>query len=313
MSVRRSGFTLIELLVVIAIIAVLIGLLLPAVQKVREAAARIKCANNLKQLGLGLHNYHDANSRFPVGQKRAILGQYDQNAEQGTWAFWLLPYIEQGNLYGKCDLTRGFYATSWAGHPNAIFKDTRIDVYVCPSDPASGTKSIAVVTADSHYRGSYVGNNGIGPMIEAWNTDAPPKRQAGVLYIDSRLDINSITDGTSNTVFVSEVVVLPGTDFRGMYTIPDGAYFQANNPPNSKIPDNGRNDGCISTTFAPCTATYTVAGPRSIIHSARSKHNDGVNTLLCDGSVRFVTNSVTQATWQAASSPSGGEVLGSDW
>jgi prepilin-type processing-associated H-X9-DG protein len=203
-------------------------------------------------------------------------------------------------------------------HPNAIWMDTRIELLLCPADPGAGTRvtpatnAVGVLT-QAQVRGNYVANNGIGPMVEAWRTDMPINRPGGVFYIDSRTKIEGITDGTSNTVLVSEVVNVIGPDFRGQYATTDGTYFHANNPPNSSQPDWGRDDGCFSTTAEPCVKTWTVLTPRRMIYSARSKHSGGVNAVLGDGSVRFVQNTISQQTWQAASSPNGGEVLGSDW
>src|SRR5688500_2928911 len=165
---HRAGFTLIELLVVIAIIAILIGLLLPAVQKVREAAARLKCTNNLKQIGIGLHNYHDQNGKLPPGHTGHRLPIGSMTGGGGaTWVFWFLPYIELENLYRKADLKNyHFEPASWVGHPNAVIKDTHQPLFVCPSDSAAGTMLMVngPFTAP-HIRGSYVANNGIGPNI----------------------------------------------------------------------------------------------------------------------------------------------------
>src|SRR6184192_3272219 len=129
---RRKAFTLIELLVVIAIIAVLVGLLLPAVQKVREAANRMSCQNNLKQIGLALHNYHDVNGRLPAGSLWIDPG-YDAAAAESTWITWIFPFIEQDNLYKTANFNRGFGQGS-TNHPNNLITSSKVKALLCPSD-----------------------------------------------------------------------------------------------------------------------------------------------------------------------------------
>ncbi|HZY90713.1 MAG TPA: DUF1559 domain-containing protein, partial [Gemmataceae bacterium] len=219
MTRARRGFTLIELLVVIAIIAILIGLLLPAVQKVREAAARMKCTNNLKQIGLALHNFHDANNRFPPGY---VDGNTDPNSTPDNdvgpgwgWATFLLPYVEQDNLYKQINLSQPIGVGV-----NAQVSLQALTIHQCPSDPlqqafpvydSSFTKPIATVA-----HGNYVGCNG---WEECFNgaggnpqggsgTDGLSgvlgSGGAGLFYRNSRTTFASITDGTSNTIVVGE-------------------------------------------------------------------------------------------------------------
>src|SRR5262245_53469919 len=315
---RRLGFTLIELLVVIAIIAVLVSLLLPAVQKVREAAARLSCSNNLKQIGLALHNYHDTNDRLPAGSLCLNGTCGNTNAAESTWMTWLLPFIEQENLYRTANFNLGFGQGS-TNHPNNHLTSTVLKSFLCPSDgdvPVSNWGASPVWA-----RGNYAGNNGIGPMTETVTPDTT--RPQGVFMLNSKYKLTDITDGTTNTVFVSELIKVPGTvtdsvnnggtDWRGVMHYSEGPLYQHNYTPNSPVPDEVRRGMCVSIPAAPCLGTTTSWNPKRITFTARSRHAGGVNVLLGDVSVRFASNNVSLATWQALSSPQGGEVLGGAW
>jgi prepilin-type N-terminal cleavage/methylation domain-containing protein len=320
---RRAAFTLIELLVVIAIIAILIGLLLPAVQKVREAAARMKCSNNLKQLGLGLHMHHQDYDRFPASY------QARPDLPSGSFYRWsalamLTPYLEQTNLYRQLDLNASLY-TAPPETAGVVLRTQHtpwvvqvVPLFLCPSDRGQ-------ITQPGWGPSNYVVNNGSGPTGAYANTDGP-------FFIDSKTRILDLTDGTSNTALMSEQILGTGNpatpavvplpyDVREVYawiptapTLSDAACAGATGqtdrgsrwadgagpstqynhrlPPNTNLPD------CFSR-FAGWKA-------------ARSRHTGGVNVLVGDGSVKFVRNAVDPLVWQAAATRSGGEVPG-EW
>jgi prepilin-type processing-associated H-X9-DG protein len=271
------------------------------VQKVREAASRLKCQNNLKQIGLGLHNYHDARLSLPPGHVWKAPG-FDTNACDATWITHLLPFVEQDNLHRQIDWTRGFNQMNLPGHPNAPVAATPLVLFECPSNTATAqTKPFA--------KGSYVANNGIGPNTESTTGDLPLARQGGVFSLNSRVRMAQIADGTSQTALVSEVIMVVN-DNRGFMHYTDGPLYHHNHLPNSPTPDEIRTPGCNSVPGAPCVGAFTGWNPRSLLHSARSRHPGGVNLLLADGSVRFVANGVDPATWRNLSSPAGGEVVG---
>jgi len=199
----RAGFTLIELLVVIAIIAVLIGLLLPAVQKVREAAARMSCTNNLKQMGLALHTYHDANGKFPWGH------QDSNDFYTLPWAVFILPYIEQGNLYNKFDTKKMFIDPA----NQTAAAQTRVPVYCCPSSPSNGKVFTDTWTAANEGVGNitwtvsasdYVVTGGVQGGYRGKFYNPYPGDINGVMQDNKTYTIAGITDGTSNTFLVGE-------------------------------------------------------------------------------------------------------------
>lgn len=324
--VREVGFTLIELLVVIAIIAILIGLLLPAVQKVREAAARMKCSNNLKQIGLALHNYHDAYQRFPTGVPvgfyasqgfiAAAPGTYDRSC----WLRFALPYFEQSALSTQYE-TFMLSPTTYTCY--APFSTAVIPVLLCPSDPNSPKTNETPGSAGNRqgFHVNYVGLNGNGyatvrvnPATATPNQgDAPLK---GLFFGKSNVRITDILDGTSNTLMASELLVVPDQasnkyDARGrMHNGVHGMTFSTIYPPNSTVGDNlGRSDFCVNTVVkAPCG---TQSQDNTFV-LARSNHTGGVNAVLGDGSVRFVPNTITPATWSALGTRADGDLPGVD-
>jgi prepilin-type N-terminal cleavage/methylation domain-containing protein/prepilin-type processing-associated H-X9-DG protein len=301
---RRSGFTLVELLVVIAIIGVLVALLLPAVQTAREASRRSSCTNNLRQIGLGMQLFHDTFLRLPAGTVWEPGAGGNQKGSEATWITHLLPYVEQETLYRTGDFNQGFGQGN-AGHPNNTITSTFLKLTRCPSDVhpviiCSWGASVAWA------RGNYVANNGIGPMVETTTIDTN-LRQQGVFMLQSKNRFADITDGTTNTVFVSELLKSPGNDWRGVMHYPEGSLYQHNQTPNSPVPDEFRQGMCLSILRAPCVPTSTSWNPKRITLAARSLHPGGVMALFGDGSVRWASNNIALAAWRALSSPQGGE------
>lgn len=296
------GFTLIELLVVIAIIAILIGLLLPAVQKVREAAARLKCQNNLKQVGLALHNHHDAVGALPVGVNNTF-------AVYGTWQTKLLPYIEQDAL-GRAYNYNVFYGSA----PNTTVTNVRLSILTCPSD----TPSTGVGTLTSHNYAANFGNTAVD-----YNPSGPDTGQlasfggltfGGAPFAQNKtFDLNSLTDGTSNTLLVAEVIQGQQGDLRGFTWWGHGAVFVGYLGPNSASPDV-LYDATYCKNVAPnppCIGPATATNP--VMMGSRSRHaGGGVSAVLGDGSVRFFTNSIRLQTWRELSSARGGEPPSND-
>jgi prepilin-type N-terminal cleavage/methylation domain-containing protein len=298
---RRYAFTLIELLVVIAIIAILIALLLPAVQQAREAARRTQCKNNLKQIGLALHNYHDTFSVFPPGlmYRPWLRGQTGRNhPEMWGWATFLLPFIEQGNLYNRLDVSRRDLTDLLAAGPvEAELVRTPLPVYTCPSDPGGGNGATAAHPMRAWTDGpgvtagglttpfvpggmSYVANYGCNDQVDQ-DRQAPGCQ--GPFTTRSSTRIRDLSDGTTNTVMVGErdsLVCLGGvwsgvrnadqSSPIGVFAVVGGA--DQNNKMNSPVTNVASQNGC-GRGFA-------------------SLHVGGAHFVLGDGSVRFISENI---------------------
>jgi prepilin-type N-terminal cleavage/methylation domain-containing protein len=303
---RIAGFTLVELLVVIAIIGVLVALLLPAVQSARESSRRTKCLNNLKQLGIALHSYHDTIGGFPP----AYL-ENNPLTDRANWITLILPYHEQGAVFLLYDPT----TSTGGGATNFKLNSANIPVMQCPSDVNAPPVEYPGQAIGPFALGNYLANNGLGPMVSEYRP-ALSVAAPGVFMVNSRTRMAEIADGTSNTLLVAECLNIPSPsggqkyDWRGNLTYPEYCLFHWNNTPNSTSPDWLRDVLCVSIARAPCIATHTAYNNRKNIVSARSLHPGGVQVLLADGSGRLVTNVVSLATWQALGSPNNGETIG---
>jgi prepilin-type N-terminal cleavage/methylation domain-containing protein len=324
-TASRRAFTLIEILVVIAIIAILIGLLLPAVQKVREAANRIKCTNNLKQLGLAAHNYHDSHGHLPPA-----AGYYPPaSGALGPYFFHLLPYVEQDNLYRRALGSVTFPppdgpTTVYYPGNNKVYGQP-VPIFLCPSDPSVGADGGVMINGVSFGPSCYAFNALVVAENDITTTPFQTNPQGKTRFAD-------IPDGTTNTILHAEKyarctkTTLP-PQFR------DGGSAWAAGaagpfpwlPPLAPPPVGAFAPGFCIPAFANQGAPDAI-GPRSIFQvrptpflgncdptRAATAHAGGIQVGLVDGSVRTLAPSLSGATWAAAVTRAGGEVLGSDW
>lgn len=307
-----SGFTLVELLVVIAIIGVLVALLLPAVQQAREAARRMQCKNNLKQLGLAMHNYHDTHRELPPA---AISWEGDPN-RPGTgswyddhgWYSQILAQIEQGNVANQID-----YKVKFSDAVNQAARKAKIALFGCPSDGLKQNEWAS--TTWSRLRGNYAVNFG--------NTNYEQGTKSGVTFggapFSYRRSANfgEVPDGLSNTLMMGEILTTTSTGWGGplaeIQTALGGQTFNGWLTPNSSAFDD------VARHCPPkaelngmpgCTQIGTdTASMLKQSFALRSHHSGGVNAVLCDGSVQFYSDNINLATWRALSTARGGEVI----
>lgn len=330
---HRRGFTLIELLVVIAIIAVLVALLLPAVQQAREAARRSQCKNNLKQLGLAVHNYVDAYRAVPPGA--CIDLNTSVTGNNGSWGVHgrLLPYLEQASLYNAIDLS-----TAW-DYQQAI-SGLRVAVYGCPSDPESEVIRDPGAGRAKLYPTTYGFNYGTWFV---YRPTSPTSGGNGVIFPNSRLGMGAFLDGTSQTLLSAEVkawqpyrrnggpssttipanvteaatAALTGTEFKdtGHTEWPDGRVhhsgFTVTLVPNSKVMTTNAGKSHVTDYNSWQEGKNGNSGqPTYAIVTSRSHHTGIVNVGLLDGSVRSISENIDLSVWRALGTRAGGEIVG---
>ena len=323
---RGRGFTLIELLVVIAIIAVLIALLLPAVQAAREAARRMQCVNNLKQIGIAMHNYHDALGSLPPGAK---------GAQWGTWVLFTLPWVEQGSLYncwnfvGNSRIASTSTLFSFQGDGNYTVTVTRVNSHYCPSD--GGNLNLATVISvlgglhptsqnygvnfgncdslqDSTFTYAGVNIPFLGaPFSDIGAPDAINGSETDPAAARPRPTSNfaSIQDGLANTLLTSEFIVGQGNDFRGYTWWGLATQFTSLIGPNSTQPDNLKQQCQYPSMMNPPCILVANSSDTPAFNGARSRHQGGVNAGMADGSVKFMKNSISINIWRALSTSQG--------
>ncbi|MCC9642821.1 DUF1559 domain-containing protein [Rhodopirellula sp. JC740] len=336
MNQRRSAFTLVELLVVIAIIGVLVGLLLPAVQAAREAARRMQCGNNLKQIGLACHNYQSAYKRFPPS---AIVDlSVNSTGNNGSWGVHgrILPFLEQGNVYENVDLSLG-----WDNQD--VIHELKIPVYACPSDPGTDQERVFSDNRPTLYPTTYGFNFG------RWFVFDPTTRKAGdgMFAPNQFYDFRDCLDGSSNTLLTGEVkawtpyqrnggpstTTMPVTQVDAEAIVASGAQFK--NTGHTEWPDGRVHHTGFTVAMPPNSAVHYETGgqlyeemdfnswqegkngqsgsPTYAIITSRSHHIGMVHVARVDGSVTSITDSVNREIWHALGTRAGREVIDGDY
>ncbi|MCA8988488.1 MAG: DUF1559 domain-containing protein [Planctomycetaceae bacterium] len=324
----RRGFTLIELLVVIAIIAILVALLLPAVQQAREAARRSSCKNNLKQIGLALHNYHDTYRVFPPGYVHRV-GTVGQENKWG-WGAHILPFIEEAALYDALEISNGNNDLDDFDNPG-LATESVIDTYRCPSDPAPDVNTRRGTRSTSNYVGNYMVDTGdVNTGLTPTQPDSPTSHtdRNGIFAANTKIKIRDITDGTSNTLLVGErawELNIPNGGKAGC----DAAVWAGANAGNANgnhefnsTSNEAKGSGILAVTGAGINNisvfgdTQTAQNICAITYS--SQHKGGAQFVLCDGSVRFLsenidlnfTNNTVDSTFERLAQRNDGQVVG---
>jgi len=324
---QRAAFTLVELLVVITIIGILISLLLPAVQAAREAARRMQCSNNLKQLSLAMHLYHSAKGTFPPGSHSKMTAGADSTrdgfmpCDDHGWYSQIGPYIEQQAWYDSINFNVAFSSSA-----NYAPRRMKIALFACPSD--GGLRENEWNSqAWSRVRCNYVVNYGNTNYGQTAIGNVPFLGAPFKAVCSSSLD--HITDGTSNTLLMSECVTVTiedgvtwGGPISDISTSMGGQTFEGWLPPNSTVGDDVARwdyasiEGYLNGIPMPNCISASVTDYNSVpyqLFAARSHHNGGVHVAICDGSTRFVSDSISLTTWRSLSTSAGGEVASGDY
>lgn len=327
---RRRGFTLIELLVVIAIIAILIALLLPAVQQAREAARRIQCRNNLKQIGLALHNYESTHRLWPEQSGTPQPG-YLYNMPRSSWMTSILPYFDQANLYQGYNWSR-----DWQDPVNQTAVTMRLAIYDCPSAPArpgfeytvlvdyaDPVSTTPILGTRSYYYGATTDYTNIGGIGTNLNNSLPqpiPSPTTSGILMSKAVALSAVTDGLSNTMLVTECAGRPNLYQRGKL-VPDGATPKSwSGSSTHPFPVGGvwasHNKGFLIDGALANAATNSTPGVAPVNYSndneVYSFHPGGANVLMADGSVRMVAESMSLQVLCAMATRAGGEVVSTD-